>query len=293
MTGQMIIQIEELLINVKPNIVLVYGDTNSTLAGALAASKLNIPIAHVEAGLRSYWKNMPEEQNRILVDHLSTWLFCPTRTAVLNLTKEGIKQGVFKTGDIMLDASIYYTSKLNSKSSSEKNKLLENCGFPMHLINKEYFLLTIHRAENTGDSAKINSIFKGLASVSMEGIFPIHPRTRQKIESIGISIPPNIHLINPIGYFEMLLLQKKSKIIVTDSGGIQKEAFFIKKPCITLRDQTEWTETVYSKWNQLVGCDSDAIIEAFNYPQSKLTYPSCFGKGSSGENILKILSKAN
>lgn len=288
MTGEMLIKIEEILITEKPDIVLVYGDTNSTLAGALAASKLNLPVAHVEAGLRSFWKKMPEEQNRILTDHLSYWLFCPTQTAISNLKNENINNAIL-VGDIMLDASLYYSKIINNKPEKEKNNLLNECGFPDHLKNKQFFLLTIHRAENTDDPTKITEIFKGLESIKMSGIFPIHPRTRKIISRNNINIPSNIHLIDPVGYLEILLLQQMCKLIITDSGGMQKEAYFMRKQCITLRDQTEWVETVESGWNSLVGTNRQAIVDSFTSCIMPEKHPDLFGDGNTAELILRNL----
>lgn len=289
MTAEMLIKIEEILIKERPDIVLVYGDTNSTLAGALAASKLNIKVAHVEAGLRSFWKKMPEEQNRILTDHLSEYLFCPTQTAINNLKNENITNGIYHVGDIMLDASIYYSKILDIKDHSYKEKLLNDCGFPDTMINRDFFLLTIHRAENTDDPIKLKEIFKGLNESDIEGLFPIHPRTKKLIATFDIPIPTNVHLIEPVGYLEMLLIQQLCKFIVTDSGGMQKEAYFMKKPCITLRNQTEWVETVDSGWNTLVGTNMDIIksaIMSINHPN---LYPNLYGNGNSADLILSNL----
>lgn len=290
MTGEMLIKIEEILITEKPDIVLVYGDTNSTLSGALAASKLNIAVAHVEAGLRSFWKKMPEEQNRILTDHLSEYLFCPTQTAINNLKNENISNGIYNVGDIMLDASIHYSKILDTKDSTEVEQLLNNCGFPKTLKNNDFFLLTVHRAENTDDPTKLKEIFKGLANIGIEGVFPIHPRTKKIIATHNIPIPSNIHLIEPVGYLEMLLIQRMCQFIVTDSGGMQKEAYFMKRPCITLRNQTEWVETVHSGWNTLVGTNTDKIKSAINSINHPTLYPNLYGDGNAAELILHNLT---
>ncbi len=287
MTGEMLIKIEEILLTEKPDIVLVYGDTNSTLAGALAASKLNIAIAHVEAGLRSFWKKMPEEQNRILTDHLSEYLFCPTQTAINNLKNENIGNGVFHVGDIMLDASVHYSRILDNKGDLEKKQLLNDCGFPGTLNNRDFFLLTIHRAENTDDPTKLKEIFKGLDGISIEGILPIHPRTKKIIGAFHISIPSNIHLIEPVGYLEMLLIQQMCKFIVTDSGGMQKEAYFMKKPCITLREQTEWVETVQAGWNILTGTNSVKLRGSIKSLSCPNNYQLFYGNGNAAEQILQ------
>lgn len=276
MTGEMLIKIEALLVKVKPDYLLVYGDTNSTIAGALAASKLHIPVIHVEAGLRSFNMRMPEEQNRILTDRISSLLFAPTETAVNHLKNEGVTKGVFMVGDIMYDASLYYR-KMN------KGKIVES------LKNKKFALATIHRAENTDDFTRLNEIFKGLSQIPMDIILPLHPRTKKQIEKYKIEIADNINLIEPVGYFDMLDLEAYAAYIFTDSGGIQKEAYFFKKPCFTLRDETEWVETVSSGWNILVGADSDKLLKAFQNFKIPDNFPSLYGQGDTGELILQHL----
>ncbi|AMS26963.1 UDP-N-acetylglucosamine 2-epimerase [Bacteroidetes bacterium UKL13-3] len=289
MTGEMLIKIEEVLLSEKPDIVLVYGDTNSTLAGALAASKLDIPIAHIEAGLRSFWKKMPEEQNRVLTDHLSTWLFCPTQTAVENLLNEGIKEAHL-VGDVMYDVSKKYSELVSQKDNNERGKLLNSIKFPEQLKDESFFLLTIHRAENTEDPAKLRDIFKGLSQIKMNGILPLHPRTLKKIEELNISIPSNISVINPVGYIEIVLLQMMSTFIITDSGGLQKEAYFMNKPCITLREQTEWVETMELGWNKLAGTNPDLIMQFAQSIELPEKHPDYYGDGKTVERILKILA---
>lgn len=279
-TGEMLSKIEEIILQEKPECVLVYGDTNSTLAGALAASKLHIPVAHVEAGLRSFNMRMPEEQNRILTDHISTLLFAPTNTAIYNLNSENIKKNVYNTGDVMYDAVKYYL-----KYSKEGNDALDN------LIHEKYVLSTIHRAENTNDSNRLKSIFKGLNESGLKVILPLHPRTKKYIRDYGIELSKNIKIIEPVGYLDMLQLQKNSIKIVTDSGGIQKEAYFMDKPCITMRDETEWVETIDDGWNILVGAHSEKITKAileFEAPQNKT---NAFGDGHAAEKICNLLDK--
>ena len=271
MTGTMLAEIEKILLDKKPDAVLVYGDTNSTLAGALAASKLLIPVIHVEAGLRSYMMAMPEEQNRRLTDHIATWLFCPTKTAIDNLAKEGIVHNVqgekasadnkyvIQTGDIMYDASLYYRKKaLESHIKSENI-----CGF-----NENFLLLTIHRAENTDNLERLKAIVEGINSVKDKNfVFPLHPRTRKILENNGFHFDSHVQLIEPV------------------SGGVQKEAYFFNKPCITLRDTTEWTELVESGWNTLVGADTNKIISSINNIHTPDYHPDLYGSGNTAEQI--------
>ena len=291
MTGEMLIRLEEVLVDRKPDLVLVYGDTNSTLAGALAASTLNIPVAHVEAGLRSFWKTMPEEQNRIVADHLSEWLFCPSETARRNLVREGITEGVHVVGDIMLDASLHYRKIVEGDLAQGRTRVPRLFGPGAESEPPEDFcLLTIHRAENTDDPARLRSLVIGLAGAARPIVFPVHPRTRKKLAEYGISLPPQIRSIDPVSYLEMLELELRSSVIVTDSGGVQKEAYFLRKPCVTLREQTEWTETVESGWNRLVGADAEAIATAVSTASAPASHPACYGDGRSGEKILELLS---
>ena len=285
MTGVMLSGIEELLLEHKPDSLLVYGDTNSTLAGALAASKLHIPVIHVEAGLRSYMMAMPEEQNRRLTDHLSTWLMCPTQTAIDNLQKEGIvncgtvptvdNKGVYLTGDIMYEASLFYRQNNKAKIMSE-------------LENKDFILLTIHRAENTDNPERLTSIVKAINECTDKTfVFPVHPRTRNILKNLDLSFGSHVKLIDPIGYFEMIAYEEKCSCILTDSGGVQKEAFFFGKPCITMRDSTEWVELVDSGWNTLVGAKTDEIIKTVHSVVTPSTTPLLYGDGHCAEKICK------
>lgn len=247
-TGRMLQALEQTLLQVRPDLVLVYGDTNSTLAGALAAVKLHIPVAHVEAGLRSYNRRMPEEMNRVLADHASDLLFAPTKAAVTNLKHEGISDGmILLVGDVMYDASLYYGSKADKRS-----QILEK----LSLRSKEYILATIHRAENTDDSQRLRNIFEGLELTAREVpvIIPLHPRTREVLEQRGLldKFSEHVVIIQPVGYLDMVMLEKHSLLIATDSGGVQKEAFFYGVPCATLRNETEWIELVELGWNRLV-----------------------------------------
>lgn len=279
MTGEMLIRIEEVLLEQKPDWVVVYGDTNSTLAGALAASKIHIPVAHVEAGLRSFKRRMPEEQNRVVADHLSTLLFCPTDTAVTNLKREGITKGVHKTGDVMYDANLFYRKLLKKRPKEES--VLSRIKLPEY-----FFLLTMHRAENTDDPKRLKDIVDALNGSGKKGIFPMHPRTKKALEANGLSFNGNITCIDPVGYFDMLELEERCEFIVTDSGGVQKEAYFFEKPCITLRDETEWVETVEAGANVVVGAYKERIEEVFNLlPKSNVD--NLYGDGESGCQIVE------
>lgn len=290
MTGAMLERLEDIFMERKPDAVLVYGDTNSTLAGALAASKLHIPVAHVEAGLRSFMMAMPEEQNRILTDRLSTYLFCPTKTAVDNLGREGIperyprtptadEKAVAMVGDIMLDASLYY----RSKAKDRMNGFLEK-------LPKRFYLLTIHRAENTDEPGRLASIVEAINERDdKEAVFPLHPRTRKTLERLGLSFGSHVRIIDPVGYYEMLALEDACDFVVTDSGGVQKEAYFFGKPCMTLRDSTEWVELVQTGWNVLVGADAGAISRAFDRMVAPAKTDQLYGEGKAGNLICDCL----
>lgn len=284
MTGVMMQKLEPLLLEQKPDLLLVYGDTNSTLAGALTAVKQHIPIAHIEAGLRSFNMNMPEEVNRVLTDRVSDHLFCPTEQAVHNLQAEGFdSQKVHNVGDIMYDASLYYRSRL--KPSPDFVKSIEKLDQPLTLI-------TLHRQENTDSPERLQNICSALNTLSQEHsmIFPVHPRTRKKMKDLELSLP-NIRCIEPVGFAEMLYLLNKSQMVMTDSGGVQKEAFFFQRPCITLRDETEWVETVNVGANRLVGADKDKIIDSYlEMAQNNINFDQpLYGQGDCGQKILSIL----
>ena len=286
MTGHMLIEIEKLLLHEKPDLVLVYGDTNSTLAGALAASKLHISLAHVEAGLRSFWKQMPEEQNRILTDHISDYLFCPTETAVNNLKKEGITEGVYNVGDIMLDANLFYRDKMQKEKEKGIDRLKRINELKLETLQENFILATVHRAENTDDIEKLKNIIDAFNIIDIDIILPLHPRTRKILSENDFKLNSNIKIIDPVGYFEMIELEQKCKCIITDSGGVQKEAYFMKKPCITLREQTEWVETVDSGWNVLVGTNKTKIANSVASLKTPSTYPELYGRGDSASSIL-------
>ncbi|MBE0669806.1 MAG: UDP-N-acetylglucosamine 2-epimerase (non-hydrolyzing) [Anaerolineales bacterium] len=282
-TGLMLIELEKILTSVKPDCILVYGDTNSTLAGALAAAKAGIPLAHVEAGLRSYDRTMPEEVNRVLTDHVSNLLFCPTDAAVKNLAKEGIVQGVHRVGDVMYDALLY-----NLANARAKSKILDQLG----LKKGGYALATVHRAANTDSIERMRSILDGLGKLDTQVIFPVHPRTRKTINEWEISTGANVLMVEPVGYFDMLVLQENSNCILTDSGGVQKEAYLAGVRCITLREDTEWVETVAAGWNKLVGVNTDLIVDTYKnwHPQGERA--ALYGDGHSAVEISKTIFSA-
>jgi UDP-GlcNAc3NAcA epimerase len=287
-TGEMLMKIEEVIFAEKPDIMLVYGDTNSTLAGALTASKLHLPVAHVEAGLRSYNMRMPEEQNRVLTDHISTWLFCPTQTAVGNLKKEGITTGVDKSGDVMLDSVLHFLAL--ARSNPKKTAIYGQLG----IAPKQYRLATLHRAETTdGGLEAIVRIFDAFEKLPQPIVIPIHPRTRPLAEAaIAKRGYRNIQLIDPVGYLEMLLLTSGACQVLTDSGGLQKEAWFMEVPCVTLRSETEWVETLEGGWNILAKLETDDIYRKATQtvpdPSAREKMP--FGDGKASEHIASILS---
>ena len=277
MTGRMLEGIEEILLKEKPDGVMVYGDTNSTLAGALAAAKLHIPLIHIEAGLRSYNMNMPEEINRILTDRISNVLFCPTDTAVNNLKREGFDNmpiKIIKNGDVMQDAAMYYAA-----SAEKKSNILNRIGL------SKFVLATFHRQENTDSPEDLKKIIIGLNEINYQTpvIVPIHPRTRNILAQLNII--PEFKLIDPVGYFDMIMLLKSCELVITDSGGVQKEAFFFGKHCITLREQTEWVELVENGFNILVGSNSTKLKKAFEFFKTKQSdfALNLYGKGQAAK----------
>ncbi|WP_341838419.1 UDP-N-acetylglucosamine 2-epimerase (non-hydrolyzing) [Chitinophaga pollutisoli] len=286
MTGRMMEGLEEIMLKEKPDYILIYGDTNSTLAGAITASKIHIPIAHVESGLRSFNLRMPEEVNRILADRLSSFLFCPTSQAIDNLKREGYDNfggKIVFTGDVMFDAALYYTQK-----SEETSKILDT----LALKDRPFILATIHRAENTDDAQNLSAIFNAFADLARECpvVLPLHPRTRKLIQSHNIPTT-GVTLIDPVGYFDMLQLIRNSMLVITDSGGLQKEAYFFGKPCITTRNETEWTELVTHGYNILTGADSRKILEAFQQMRDKqiTSDDNLYGKGDASDKIAQAL----
>ena len=288
MTGQMMEKIEEVVLKEKPDWVMVYGDTNSTLAGSIVSSKLHIKLAHIEAGLRSFNMNMPEEVNRILTDRVSNILFCPTDIAIENLKNEGygnLDCKIVKSGDVMQDGAIFY------KNLAIKPSIIQNS----KLNIQNYILCTIHRAENTDEETRLRSIFEALEEIAKEKqvILPLHPRTRNIINNLKLSIQ-NLILIDPVGYLEMVWLIDNCNLVMTDSGGLQKEAYFFEKQCVTLRDETEWVELVECGVNTLVGADKEKILEAFkNHPKFNIKHSklNLYGSGKASIKIIKELLK--
>lgn len=280
-TAAMLTGIEKILLSDPPDVVVVYGDTNSTLAGALSATKLHIPVAHIEAGLRSYNKRMPEEINRILTDHCAQHLFCPTKTAVHNLNQENICKGVYLVGDVMYDALLF------NKQIAEKSDILKQ----LSLKKGSYLLATIHRASNTDNPHILEDIIQAFSRIDHTVVFPVHPRTRKAIKQFNISLGRNIKVIQPVGYLDFLKLESEAAAILTDSGGVQKEAYFLQVPCITLRDETEWVETVEDGWNILVGTDTDLIIKYAHEFRPQHQQKQHFGDGTASKKLVQILKK--
>lgn len=276
MTGQMLIGIESILQDEKPDMVLVYGDTNSTLAGALAASKLHIPLAHVEAGLRSFNKRMPEEINRILTDKISDILFCPTTEAVTNLHAEGQQKNVIMCGDVMFDGALYYSEFARKPEMKDLD---------------EYVLCTIHRAENTDDLIRLKGIVEGVNKLSkkVKIVLLLHPRTKARLAENDIRLAPGVDIQAPVGYLNMVWLIQNSRMVLTDSGGLQKEAYFFRKYCLTLRDETEWVELVKHKANFLVGASSEAILETYqsvDFANESVFEAPFYGDGHAARQIV-------
>lgn len=280
-TGQMLSGIEGVLLAEAPDWVVLYGDTNSTLAGALAASKLHIPIAHVEAGLRSFNRTMPEEINRVLTDHISSLLLCPTPAGVRNLAAEGVCAGVHLVGDVMYDAAMQHSELARSRPG-----LIESLGVQYG----RYLLLTIHRPSNTETLEGLLTVLRAVAETGEPVIFPVHPRTRALLHENSAELPPNLKLISPVGYLDMLALEQGARMIVTDSGGMQKEAYFFSVPCITLREDTEWTETLECGWNRLTGAVPDRIRQAIRDFCPNGQHPPLFGDGHAADRIVQALT---
>ncbi len=286
-TGAMLAAIEEVLLQERPDRVMVYGDTNSTLAGALAAAKLHIPVAHVEAGLRSFNRNMPEEINRVLTDHMSDMLFCPSPTAVANLAAEGLSRGVHLVGDVMYEALMHAVALAEKKSDICRRLDLEA---------GTYILATIHRAEHTDDPGKLERLLGVLSEIARQHpvIFPVHPRTRGQLEQLpegwAAMETTGLRLLEPVGYLDMVRLEAGAKVIMTDSGGIQKEAYWLRVPCVTLREETEWVETVEQGWNVITGTDRDRIRAAALAPARPATFCDAYAGEGSVARLLDVLS---
>ena len=283
-TGEMLRKLEEVLMVEKPDLVLTYGDTNSTLAGALAASKLGIKNAHIESGLRSFDKSMPEEINRILTDHCSDILFCPTQNAVNNLEEEGITKNVYLTGDVMVDSLL-----LNKEIAEAKSSLLND----LNLKTRDYIVVTIHRASNTDNFENLRNIIEALRELNENIIFPIHPRTEKLLKNYNLydSLPSSVTLVKPLGFLDFIKLMNHAKMILTDSGGVQKEAYILKVPCVTLRENTEWIETIKDGWNVLVGSNKERIIKTVNgFMPSVQEHCNRFGDGSASNRIVAAIN---
>ena len=290
-TGRMLIAVEATISHLRPDWVLVYGDTNTTLAGALAAAKLRVPVAHVEAGLRSFNRNMPEEVNRVVADHVADLLFAPTSAAVDNLRREGIARSrIVRTGDVMYDAALYYGAKAERES-----RILDTLG----LSAGQYVLVTIHRAENTDNRGRLKAILRALERLSrtITVVLPLHPRTRAAMQRSGLGTNTRIRTIDAVGYLDMVMLERNARLIATDSGGVQKEAYFYRVPCATLRNETEWVELVRAGWNRIVSPDSaDRMFGALHTMLARFRRPrggrSLYGDGHAAEAIAKRLLHA-
>jgi UDP-GlcNAc3NAcA epimerase len=279
MTGAMLVAIEAALTRVKPSLVIVLGDTNSTLAGALAAAKLHIPVAHVEAGLRSFDMKMPEEVNRRLTDHVSSLLFCPTKLAAFNLAQEGIREGVFVVGDVMTDVL--------RKMTKPAPVALAKMGLP-----RDFYFATVHRQENTDDKSRLQGILDGLGSLPYPVVLPLHPRTRSRLKSFKLRVPANVTALDPVSYTGSLGLILGARAVLTDSGGLQKEAFLLGKPCITLRDTTEWMETLSGGANRLVGSGARTIllaVRAIERKPPKVKPGLIYGDGRTADRIAALI----
>jgi UDP-GlcNAc3NAcA epimerase len=279
-TGEILTRLERVLLDEQPDWVLVRGDTNSTLAGALAAAKLHIAVGHIEAGLRSFNRWMPEEINRIVADHVADLLFCPTPTAMSNLAAEGIEQGLHLVGDVMYEAILY-----NLPLADAKSRVLAR----LRLAPDGYLLLTVHRAENTDIRQNLQAILAAVDRLEDAVVFPVHPRTRKLLTELGWTPRPGVQLVEPQGYFDTLILEKNARLLLTDSGGMQKEAYCLGTPCLTLREQTEWVETVEAGWNLLVGADTDRIVTAVSSFRPPLERPSLYGDGRTSQAIVRVL----
>lgn len=282
MTGRQLEKLEDIFSKESPDLVLVYGDTNSTLSASLAAAKIHIPVAHIEAGLRSFNKKMPEEINRIISDHLSDFLFVPSEEAKKNLINEGIDEvKIHNVGDVMFDAT-----KIFSDLSEKRSNILSE----LRISPKQYILSTIHRPENTDHPQRLKNIFEAFNESQREFIIPLHPRTKKILMAENIAIGEKIKIIDPVGYLDMISLQKNANLIASDSGGIQKEAFFYKVPCITLRDETEWIETVEAGMNKIVSADKNKILKALSLVEfTDIKHNNPYGDGNSSYKIVKIL----
>jgi UDP-N-acetylglucosamine 2-epimerase len=279
-TGEILERMEQVLLKEQPDLVIVRGDTNSTLAGGLAASKMHIPTAHIEAGERSFDRRMPEEINRLVADVLADLHFCASKAAVERLADEGISESVHWIGDVMLDAMLQNRPIARKKSDILARLELERGG---------YALVTVHRAANTDDPARLRQIVQALNSVPEAIVFPAHPRTRKALAGIGAQFEEHVRLIDPVSYFDITVLEENARLIATDSGGVQREAYFAAIPCLTLREETEWIETVKAGWNLLVGVEPQAVVDAWFSFTPPAEHPPIFGDGTAGQRIVRIL----
>ena len=284
-TGAMLKGIEDVLLRERPDFLLVYGDTNSTLAGALAASKLSIPVVHIEAGLRSFNRRMPEEINRVVVDHLSDLMLCPSDAAAGYLASAGITANVRVVGDVMLDVLNWARQRLGDNPPAALGRL--------GLTRGSHLLATVHRSENTNDVSRLSQILSAFNALDERVVFPVHPRTRKVIAEMDCGIKPHIHLIDPVGYLEMVALTDSARLVLTDSGGLQKEAYWLGVPCVTLRDETEWFETVETGWNTLVGADRASILDAVRSCAQPSVHPSLYGCGLAAKACVTEIANAN
>jgi UDP-GlcNAc3NAcA epimerase len=278
-TGRMLPGIEQAIVTEAPDAVLVYGDTNSTLAGGLAAAKLGVPVAHVEAGLRSFDRSMPEELNRMLVDDLSELLFCPSDAAVENLRREGIIEGVHQVGDVMMDANVRLAPLARDRSNALADAGVEP---------GSYLLLTLHREANV-EPKPLGAVVAALDQIGESVVFPAHPRTRAALENGGLRLPESVRLQPPAGYLDFAALASQARLVLTDSGGVQKEAYWYGVPCITLRTSTEWVETLLTGWNRLVGTETEAIVAAVAGASAPAGHPPLYGDGHASERIVQAL----
>jgi UDP-GlcNAc3NAcA epimerase len=284
-TAAMLKGIEDVLLRERPDCLLVYGDTNSTLAGALAASKLSVPVAHIEAGLRSFNRRMPEEINRVVVDHLSDLLLCPSETAAGHLANEGISINVRVVGDVMLDVLNWAKQRVAEQPPEALHRL--------GLTRGSHLLATVHRSENTDDGLRLARILAAFNELEERIVFPVHPRTRKAIATLGCHVKPHVNLIDPVGYLDMVALTDSARMVLTDSGGLQKEAYWLGVPCVTLRDETEWIETVEAGWNRLTGADSASILDAVRSRPEPRVRPSLYGHGYAAQHCVTEIANAN
>ena len=290
MTGRMMEALEEVTVDATPDWMLVYGDTNSTLAAALVAAKLHVPVAHVEAGLRSFNRKMPEEVNRVVTDHVATLLLCPTDNAVRLLANEGVTDGVLNGGDVMYDSVLAHLER--SRQRPDAGAVLDRIG-----VSGAFALATVHRPENTDHPDRLAGIMRGLGELSVPVVLPLHPRTKKRLAEHAVTVPESVRLVEPLGYLDLLFVAASSALVLTDSGGLQKEAFFLGRRCVTLRDETEWVETVDAGANEIVGADADRLKDAAERslklgPLQVTEGAGPFGDGHAAEAIVRALESS-